>query len=140
MRDDGLPAFRARAGSETSLVASAAVWSAARPSWPWAALPLAAALAVDPGGLAPFGPAKWAAVPTLVFAGTALLLANGTRRTSLAATWPDRALPLFVAWSAVAAVLGLDRLYAWTGTPERHFGVLAWVLVLLCWWGAQNLD
>lgn len=33
-----------------------------------AALPSASILVLDPGGLAPFGPAKWAAVSTLVLA------------------------------------------------------------------------
>ena len=27
-----------------------------------------------------------------------------------------------------AAAFGVDRVYAWTGTPERHFGALTWLL------------
>ena len=109
---------------------------AARSAWPWAALPCAAVLAFDPNGFAPFGPAKWALVPALVFAGTAV----GEERRRSPRTWREWALPAFVAWTAVSAAFGLDRVYVWTGTPERHFGVIAWVLVLLCWWGGRSLD
>lgn len=107
---------------------------AARSSWPWAALPLASVFAVDPAGLAPFGPIKWLLVPVLVFAGVAWSLYEGR----LAVT--GVALPVFVGWTAVCASFGLDPLYAWTGTPERHFGVLAWLLVLLGWWAGRSLD
>jgi O-antigen ligase/Flp pilus assembly protein TadD len=97
---------------------------------PWhafaaAALPVSV-VAMDPGGGAPFGPVKWLMVPTLVllaFAGAAW------RRPSLAvARRPARAWPAFLAIVAVAAAVGVDRLYAWTGTPERHLGALTWLL------------
>ena len=89
-----------------------------------AALPPLAVLAVDPGGAAPFGPAKWLVVPALGLAGIA---AVATRRVRVAPA-PT------VAWAALllvvlaAAAGGLDPLYAWTGTPERHFGALTWLL------------
>lgn len=108
---------------------------AARGAWPWVALPVAAVVAIDPSGLAPFGPIKWALVPALVLAGIALLLRDG--RLRIGRGW---ALPAFVGWTAVTAGVGLDGLYAWTGTPERHLGVIAWVLVLLAWWGGRSLD
>ena len=116
---------------------------AERTAWPWAALPFAAVLAVDPWGLAPFGPVKWALVTTLVLAGFAGRAARGrapleTARSAFA--WHAWALPAFVAWAAITALFGLDRVYAWTGTPERHFGVITWVLVLLCWSGGRALD
>jgi O-antigen ligase/Flp pilus assembly protein TadD len=98
-------------------------------------LPIAALCAVDPSGLAPFGPAKWALVPTLVLLGFAALAHEGRLRLDGA-----RALAAFVAWTAVCAAFGLDGLYAWTGTPERHFGVITWALVLLCWWAGRSLD
>ncbi len=112
-------------------------------AWPWAALPFAAVLAVDPRGLAPFGPVKWALVSALVLAGFAMGAARGLPprdSTAPAHAWHAWALPAFVAWTAITGVFGLDRVYAWTGTPERHFGVIAWVLVLLCWTGGRALD
>jgi O-antigen ligase len=84
-----------------------------------------AALAVDPGGLAPFGPAKWLALPTCLL-GAAALVAWGkgigvVRPTVMA--WAG-----FLLVAAAAAATGVDRLYAWTGTPERHLGVITWAL------------
>jgi O-antigen ligase len=98
-------------------------------------LPVAAVVAVAPSGLAPFGPIKWALVPTLVLLGILALSRDG--RLSFRG---GRALAGFVGWTALTALFGLDRVYAWTGTPERHFGVIAWVLVALCWWAGRSLD
>ena len=100
------------------------------PKWsPLLVVPAAAVLAVDPAGLAPFGPVKWALVPALVLAGFALARPPVPRR------W----LP-FLAVVIVSATLAVDPASAWTGTPERHFGVLAWLVAAAAFAAAQTLD
>jgi len=103
-----------------------------------AALAPVTMLAVDPAGWFPFGPVKWLAVSGLVLLGAALVAHERPVR------WPPRALGLAVAallgWLAVAALLGLDPMYAWVGTPERHLGLLAWVLAALCLVIGTSLD
>ncbi len=94
-------------------------------------------LAVDPLGLFPFGPLKWLAVTVLVTAGAAAVLWSTPVRFVRA---PTVASVLLVAWMAVAAIGGEDPLYAWTGTPERHVGVLAWALCALALGAGQCLD
>lgn len=44
----------------------------------------------------------------------------------------------FVGWTGLAAVAGVDPLYAWTGTPERHAGVVAWALCALAFYLGQG--
>ena len=91
-----------------------------------AVLAPAAVLAVDPAGWYPFGPLKWLLVTTLVlFAAAAAHAVPGQWSTSAVL---DRAGLVLVVAMAVAALVGLDPIYAWTGTPERHAGVLIWVL------------
>jgi O-antigen ligase/Flp pilus assembly protein TadD len=85
-------------------------------------------LAVDPAGWFPFGPVKWLALTTLLVAGAALVLAGGMVRASPPLVLCSAGL---VAAMALAAVVGLDPLYAWTGTPERHAGVILWALCAL---------
>lgn len=91
-----------------------------------AAVVMGSVLVVDPGGLAPFGPARFAVVSVAVLAATALAVRSG----GALASGPMLAWAGFLALVAVAAALGLDPLYAWIGTPERHFGALTWVLCL----------
>ena len=106
--------------------------------WVVAALPMVALLAVDPSGLAPFGPVKWALLTTVAFAAAAAFPGRG-RRLSLARV---TALPwaVLLAVVAVAAVTGMDPLYAWIGTPERRFGALTWLLCGLTFAVGQQLD
>jgi O-antigen ligase len=89
---------------------------------------LVAVLAIDPGGLAPFGPAKFALVSTVVLVGWAAVLLSGRGPGPPLARGPMVAWGTFLGIAVVAAARGLDPLYAWIGTPERHFGVLAWSL------------
>ncbi len=89
-----------------------------------AAVPVGSVLVMDPIGLAPFGPAKWAVVSSLVLALGACVL--GRRTTS--ARLPLVLWGVFLLVAGSSAAVGVDPLYAWTGTPERHFGVIAWVL------------
>jgi O-antigen ligase/cytochrome c-type biogenesis protein CcmH/NrfG len=97
---------------------------------------VAVVAAVDPGGRAPFGPVKWAAATTGVLALAAAVL--GRRPLRFART-PTAVFAVFTAWAGLTAVGGLDPLYAWIGTPERHAGVLAWVLGLLAFAVGQAL-
>jgi O-antigen ligase len=90
----------------------------------------AAVLTVDPWGWYPFGPIKWTAVSVLVLAGAA---------TTLRVRPSGREVAL-LGWLAVAAAFGADRLYAWTGTPERHLGLLGWGLIVLALLIGRSLD
>lgn len=97
---------------------------------------VAVVAAVDPAGLAPFGPARWAVATTGVAALAAVVLGRRSRRP---ARRPTALFAAFLAWACVAAAAGLDPLYAWTGTPERHAGVLAWALCLVAFAVGQAL-
>lgn len=93
-----------------------------------AGLAPAVLLAVDPGGWYPFGPIKWLLASTLALGGAALVLPERSVQVPRPLAL---ALAGFVAWLAVAAAVGEDPLYAWIGTPERHLGVLTWVICAL---------
>ena len=45
-----------------------------------------------------------------------------------------------LAWAAVCAASGLDDLGAWIGTPERRYGVLAWVVGAAAFLAGTGLD
>ena len=82
-------------------------------------------LAVDPGGWYWFGPVKWLVVTVAVPACAAALWHRHPVRV---VRGPTLAALAFVTTMALAAVFGIDPLYAWIGTPERHFGVMTWAL------------
>ena len=90
-----------------------------------AALVAGAILIYDPAGWFGFVPAKWATMTALA----PLLIAAVCwhRRPRI-----DRSLAIvglaFLAWLAFAAAVGLEGRYAWLGTPERHAGVLMWLV------------
>ena len=94
---------------------------------------VAAVALVDPSGLAPFGPVKWAALPAavLILAAVTVDRAEVDRRTATA--WMA-----FLAIAAAASVNGLDPLYAWVGTPERRFGWLTWLLCAMAFAAGQQ--
>jgi O-antigen ligase len=102
-----------------------------------AALLPAGVLVMDVSSLAPYGPSKWAAVTTLGFAGAA---AASWGRPLRAARMPSAAWLVFLLVVATAAAAGLDGLYAWTGTPERHFGFLTWLLCAVGFFAGQTLE
>lgn len=105
--------------------------------WSAAVLPIAAVVAADPAGWNPFGPAKWAAVSTTV----AVLALDLVRRRRWRVPTVAAVLWIVLLGLAVASALGaVDGWYAWVGTPERHFGVLTWVLLAVCFVGGAQLD
>lgn len=86
---------------------------------------LASVVAVDPGGWYPFVVAKFSAVALAV---VVCWWASSRDRSGVLDHRAFRAFALLLVVMSVAAVFGRDRLYAWTGTPERHLGVVTWVL------------
>jgi O-antigen ligase/cytochrome c-type biogenesis protein CcmH/NrfG len=108
-------------------------WSAVREAA--AALIVGAVLVFDPFGWAAFGPLKWVVVSTLALAASAtkwLRPFEHHSRSTLA--WIA-----FLGWGAVCAATGLDPLYSWIGTPDRHLGWLAWLIFGLTFLVGQNL-
>jgi hypothetical protein len=100
-----------------------------------AAVPLSL-LVIDPSGLSPFGPAKWAVLSAAVLASAGLFLRGRvevSRRAGI--LWLA-----FLVIVALTAAFGVDPLYAWIGTPERHFGALTWLLCALAFLVGGNLD
>ena len=83
-------------------------------------------LAVDPSGWYPFGPSKWLLVSAGIFILGAATL--GAHRVTVVPRVQIVSLAL-VAVFALSAARGVDPTYAWLGTPERHFGVITWVLL-----------
>src|SRR3546814_16358687 len=90
-----------------------------------AALAPVSMLAVVPSGWYPFGPVKWLVVSVLVAAGSALVLRSGEVRLPRSIRV---AVTMLLAALAVGAVVGLDPLYAWIGTPARPLGFVPWCL------------
>jgi O-antigen ligase len=105
--------------------------------WALGALVVAAVLAFDPGGWTPFTPAKWWLVSAIGFG-----LAAGLALTGRVRVEPRSALIWLglLAWLAVTAAFGVDPVYAWTGTPERHLGFAAWVLFALLFLAGQQFQ
>jgi len=109
----------------------------ARPrAWLLALLLPAGVLVVDPRGYAPFGPLRWAVVSVVAL----LAVAVAGRGVQHVARWPAVAWMVFVAWVGVCAALGVDPVYAWIGTAERHFGALTWALCGLLFVAGHALD
>jgi hypothetical protein len=46
----------------------------------------------------------------------------------------------FLGWTALCCLGALDPLYAWTGTPERRFGLAAWVLCAVAFAIGQSVS
>ena len=96
----------------------------------------AGVLVLDPSGWSPFGPSKWLAVSSVALAGAAVAL--WTRRLRVARR-PMIAWLMLTGWLVLTAAVGLDPLYAWIGTPQRHFGVVTWVLGGLAFLAGHSL-
>jgi len=99
-------------------------------------VPVAGILVVDPAGWSPFGPAKWAAVVVIGLLAVASVVRLGVVAV---ARRPVAVWGVFLAWVALAAAVGLDPRLAWLGTPQRHFGVLTWLLCAAMFVAGQSL-
>ena len=95
-----------------------------------------AVVAVDPQGWYPFGPSKWLVVSTGLCALAAATLL--VRQVTLVPR-VQIAIVALVGVFALAAARGLDGSYAWVGTPERHFGVVTWLLLAAAFFVGVNL-
>ncbi|MGD9997197.1 MAG: O-antigen ligase family protein [Ilumatobacteraceae bacterium] len=102
-----------------------------------AALVVGSVVAVDPDGLAPFGPLRWLTISTLGLAGAGLAWWRGRRRLDRRSTllW----IALLVLLTA-AALVGDDVPTALLGEPTRHLGLFAWMLFALLFCAGQQLD
>jgi O-antigen ligase len=106
------------------------------PAVAFGALIVGSVVVVDPAGLAPFGPAKWLVVSTLAFAAVGLAMWRGSVRCHRRSWW---------AWVALLALLLLSALtngdakVALLGHPDRHLGVLTWVLFFAVFCAGQQL-
>jgi hypothetical protein len=89
-----------------------------------AAAIVAAAVVVDPWGLRPFTSLRWLLVGLAI---AVALAATGGDRTRLP-RWFTTAGLVVIASMAVAALLVGDPATAWLGHPQRHLGVLAWLV------------
>jgi O-antigen ligase/Flp pilus assembly protein TadD len=108
-------------------------WSAVREVA--AALVVGAVLVFDPFGWAAFGPLKWTIVSTLALAAAATMwLRPFQHHAPSTLAWIA-----FLGWGAVCAITGLDPVYAWIGTPDRHLGWLAWMIFGFVFLVGQNL-
>jgi Flp pilus assembly protein TadD len=87
---------------------------------------LAAFLAVDPWGFDRFGPLRFLLVSVLGFAVVAAGLVGGTC-SPLPRSVRHGAAALF-GGLVLSTLLAADRWHALIGTPDRHFGLVTWVL------------
>lgn len=100
------------------------------------ALTVVPMVAVDAAGLAPFGPARWWAISTL-----------GVLACAVAARYGRRSLHRrsAIAWAVLLGFLLLGALFggdlptALLGHPERHLGVVTWVMFALLFAAGQQL-
>jgi O-antigen ligase len=100
------------------------------------ALVAGSVIVADPAGLAPFGPAKWLVVSTLGFGATALSLWRQVARCDRRAWWGWIVL---LALLALSALVNGDAKVALLGHPDRHLGMLTWVLFLAVFCAGQQL-
>ena len=99
-------------------------------------LVIAAVVVVDPAGLAPFGPARWLATSTLALGAGGLAMWNAQAavdRTTL------RLWLALLAFITLGAMLGGDLPTALVGHPDRHLGLITWVLFLIMFCAGQQL-
>ncbi len=99
--------------------------------------PALAIAAIDPRGYAPFGPAKYLVIATLVPLAFSLLLLGGRRLRADRTT--TRWWIGLIAWWILTAFTGVDRFHSWVGIPERRLGVVAWVICFLAFVGGESL-
>ena len=93
-------------------------------------------IAVDPAGLSPFGAAKWLVISTAAAATVAWTLRQGTARCDRR-TW--RMWTALLALLTVSALANGDARVALLGHPDRHLGVITWVLFFALFCAGQQL-
>ena len=100
------------------------------------ALVVGSVIAVDPAGLSPFGPAKWLVISTAAAATVAWTLRSGTARCDRRTWWMWTAL---LALLTISALVNGDAKVALLGHPDRHLGVITWVLFFALFCAGQQL-
>ncbi len=100
------------------------------------ALVVGSALVVDPAGLAPFGPSKWLLVSTVGVLVATLSLRHRSTRCHRQSWWAW--VGLLALLTASASVNG-DVRVALLGHPDRHLGVITWLLLFALFCAGQQL-
>jgi O-antigen ligase len=100
-----------------------------------AALPVGTVAAVDPWGLSPFGPLRFALVSVVMalIAGFVGRGGGGGVPRSVAS-----AGGLLVVWALLSSIAAVS-VSAWLGTTERHYGFFTVVLVALAFWAGSRM-
>jgi|GEM_PF-1174833 len=88
-------------------------------------------LAVDPWGWDAFGPVRFLIVPSAALLGSAALLAAEPESLRLPSGRWLGVGAAFIAWVGVTTLTAIDPLHALVGTPDRHFGFLAWLVLAI---------
>ena len=97
------------------------------------ALALATLVAIDPFGWDRFGPLRWWLVSTIGLGVVAAALL-GSPRTRWWPRWVTVGWCLTLLGLGVSTLLSDDRWHALVGTPDRHLGLLTWVLGAGVFW------
>ena len=93
-------------------------------------------VAFDPAGWAVFGPIKWALVLTLALMAVALLSRSGSVAVHRSSTY---GWVVFLLWGVVVSLTAVDPLYTWIGTPDRHLGLLTWLVFAVLFFVGQSI-
>ena len=94
------------------------------------AIAAAAMLAVDPWGWDRFGPLRWALISALGFAALAASFGEASFRERPLPRWCVLGWTILLGGLTLSSALSPDRFYSLIGTPDRHFGLLTWLLCL----------
>ena len=100
------------------------------------ALVVGSVITVDPAGLSPFGPSKWLVISTAAAATVAWTLRSGATRCHRRSWWMWMAL---LALLTLSALVNGDAKVALLGHPDRHLGVVTWVLFFALFCAGQQL-
>lgn len=100
------------------------------------ALVVGSVIAVDPSGLSPFGPSKWLVISTAAAVTIAWTLRTGATRCHRRSWWLWMALAALV---TLSALVNGDAKVALLGHPDRHLGVVTWVLFFALFCAGQQL-
>ena len=106
-------------------------------AWVIGALLVGAVMVVDPAGLAPYGPARWMVISTVGFLGAGLAVHAG--RVAIERRFA-RLWAVLVVFILLGAVFGDDVRVALVGHPDRHFGLMTWVLLVAMFYAGLQLD